>query len=79
MLEELRILPAAITVVDSNSIQVTTGAGWAWRKGEQFVEFRLFDSAGHTLISGGNLSVIPRPGDIVHLPRISWSSVLVEL
>jgi len=24
-------------------------AGWVWRKGEQFVEFRLFDSAGHTL------------------------------
>jgi len=62
MLEELRTLPAAITVLDGN--------GWVWRKGEQFVEFRLFDSAGRTLMSGGNLSGLPQPGDIVHPPRI---------
>ena len=75
MLEELRTLPAATTVRDGNSLQfeVEGFAGWTWRDGEQFVEFRLFDSAGRTLMSGGKLTAIPQPGYIVHPPRIDIS------
>ena len=75
MLEELRTLPAATTVRDGNSLQfeVEGFAGWVWREGEQFVEFRLFDSAGRTLMGGGNLSATPQPGYIVHPPRIDIS------
>jgi hypothetical protein len=80
MLEELRTLPAATTVRDGNSIQfeVEGFAGWVWREGEQFVEFRLFDSAGRTLMSGGNLSATPQPGYIVHPPPRIDLSVQVE-
>ena len=76
---EMQLMPAT-TVRDGNSLQVITEegfAGWTWREGERFVEFRLSDSAGRTLMSGGNLSAIPQPGYIVHPPRIDIS-VLVE-
>ena len=81
MLEELRTVPAATTVRDGNSLQVTTEegfAGWTWREGERFVEFRLSDSTGRTLMSGGKLSAIPQPGYIVHPPPRIDISVQVE-
>ena len=80
MLEELRTLPVATTVSDGNSLQFEAEgfAGWTWREGERFVEFRLFDSAGRTLMSGGNLSGLPQPGDIVWPPPRIDLSVQVD-